>query len=174
MIPDFPYNIRIRLAQLKIYFLAGTGILILLCLCPVSCLSLEKFSWDSQQGRQSQSNVRKQQSYSYEESLVSPNLNSNLLMFHWAHPIMYIPTSYFSYLWAKIIIWKRAGRKNWFMQRFTWWFDRKSFREFCQCNCLKSVLYQIFRVCYACGEECYQLCIGMLFIPECECQFMKK
>ena len=46
MIPDFPHNIRIRLAQL-IFCCALT----LLCLCPVGCLSFEKLNWDSQQGR---------------------------------------------------------------------------------------------------------------------------
>jgi hypothetical protein len=60
----------------------------LLSLCPVGCLSLEKPTG------QRLSNVRKQQKKSiwpilflyYEESLVSSNLNSNLLMFHGAHP----------------------------------------------------------------------------------------
>ena len=40
MIPDFPHNIRIRLARL-IFFCC---ILMLLCLCPVGCLSLEKLN----------------------------------------------------------------------------------------------------------------------------------
>ena len=47
MIPDFPHNIRIRLAQLKFFCYPLT----LLSFCPVGCLSLEKLSWDSQQGR---------------------------------------------------------------------------------------------------------------------------
>ena len=44
MIPDFPHNIRIRLAQLKFLFIAS-------CLCPVGCLSLEKLNLNSKQLR---------------------------------------------------------------------------------------------------------------------------
>ena len=60
MIPDFPHNIRIRLAQWNFF----CCVLTLLCLCSVGCLSL----------------------FYCEESLVSSNLNSNLLRFHCAHP----------------------------------------------------------------------------------------
>ena len=69
-------------------------LLMLLCLCPVACLSLEKLNWDSQKGRGS---VRTQTKISigpifflyYEESLVSSNLNSKQLRFHVAHPNEY-------------------------------------------------------------------------------------
>ena len=76
MIPDFPHNIKIRLAKLKLFF---CFILTLLCLCPVGCLS----------------NVRTKQnkiligpilSLYYEESLVSSNLNSKQLRFHGVRP----------------------------------------------------------------------------------------
>ena len=46
MIPDFPHNIRTRLAQLNFFCCAPT----LLSLCPVGCLSLAFLNWDSQQG----------------------------------------------------------------------------------------------------------------------------
>ena len=46
-IPDFPHNIRIRLAQLKFC----CSVLTLLSLCPFGCFSLEQLNWDSQQGR---------------------------------------------------------------------------------------------------------------------------
>ena len=36
MIPDFPHNIRIRLAHLK----KNSYVLVLLCLCPIGCPSL--------------------------------------------------------------------------------------------------------------------------------------
>ena len=47
MVPDFPHNIRIRMAQLIFFCCALT----LLSLCPVGCLSSGKLNWDSQQGR---------------------------------------------------------------------------------------------------------------------------
>ena len=74
MIPDFPHNIKIRLARLK------------------------KLHPDVAKLRQPtgqrQSNVRTQQKnlirpilfLYYEESLVSSNLNSKLLRFHCTHP----------------------------------------------------------------------------------------
>ena len=48
MIPDFPHNIRIRLAPIEIFVCC---VLTLLSLCPVGCLSLAFLNWDSQQGR---------------------------------------------------------------------------------------------------------------------------
>ena len=80
MIPDFPHNIRIRLAQLKFFCCPLT----LLKLCPVGCLSLAFQNWDSQQGRDLATSGRNRQKF--EESLVSSNLNSKQLRFHGAHP----------------------------------------------------------------------------------------
>ena len=80
MIPGFPHSIRIRLAGLKTFFLLP-----------------------GQPTGQRQSNVRKEQNIvlirpilflHYEESLVSSNLNSNLLRFHCAHPNVHIKKSY--------------------------------------------------------------------------------
>ena len=78
MIPDFPHNIRIRLAQLIIF---SRCTLTLLSLCPVGCLSLEKLNWDSQQGRDLATSGYNKKIVpilflQYEESLVSSNLNS--------------------------------------------------------------------------------------------------
>jgi hypothetical protein len=42
MIPDFPHNIRIRLAQLNFFWCP----LMLLSLCPVGCLSVSSISWE--------------------------------------------------------------------------------------------------------------------------------
>ena len=66
MMPDFPIDIRIRLAELIFFHCTLT----LLTLYPVGCLSLEKLNWDSQQGRDlatSGCNKKNQlsQSYSY-------------------------------------------------------------------------------------------------------------
>ena len=87
MISGFPHNIR--LAVLNFF----CCVLTLLCLCPVGCLSLEKLNWDSQQSRDLATSLcNKKKSIVpilflyYEESLVSSNLNSNLLRFHCAHP----------------------------------------------------------------------------------------
>ena len=83
MIPDFPHNIRIRLAQLKFFYCTLT----LLSLCPVGCLSLRFLNWDSQQsrdlamsGRNKKTLIRPILFLYYEESLVSSNLKSNLLV----------------------------------------------------------------------------------------------
>jgi hypothetical protein len=79
MIPDFPHNISIRLARLK-FFLLG----------PEVALSLP--CWLSQFRK---ANVRTQQIFFsivpilflyYEDSLVSSNLNSNLLRIHCVRP----------------------------------------------------------------------------------------
>ena len=82
MVPDFPHNIRLKMAQLNFF----CCVLTLLCLCPVGCLSLAFLNWDSQL-----SSVRTQQQkisigpilfLYYEESLLSSNLNSKLFRFH--------------------------------------------------------------------------------------------
>ena len=77
--PDFPHNTRIRMAKLKIFFVAS---------------SLA----DSQQGRDRATSERNKffligpiLFLYYEESLVSSNLNSDLLRFHCAHPNVGIP-----------------------------------------------------------------------------------
>ena len=91
MTPDIPYNIRIRLAQLKKMLLPDSAYL-----CPVGCLSLEMLNLDSQQGRDLATSGRNKKIIGrilflyYEESLVSSNLNSNLLMFHCAQPNLHI------------------------------------------------------------------------------------
>ena len=71
MIPDFPHNIRITLAGLKIF--------LLLCLCPVGWLSLAE--------------PKKKLTelillLYYEVSLVSTNLSSKLFRFHCARPTL--------------------------------------------------------------------------------------
>ena len=89
MIPHYPHNIRIRLAQLK-FLSVASWLLMLLSLCPVGCLSFEKLNRKSQQGRDlTTSGVNKRNSIGpiiflyHEESLVSPNLNSKKqLRFH--------------------------------------------------------------------------------------------
>ena len=88
MIPDFPHNIRIRLARL-IFFCCVLTLLSLPC-----WLSQFNFSKLRQLTGQRLSNVRTRQKKSiqpilslyYEESLVSSNSKSNLLRFHCAHP----------------------------------------------------------------------------------------
>ena len=65
MIPDFPHNIKIRLAQFKIF----CCVLTLLCLCPVGCLS------ETEQRQDAPKKI-----------MASSNLNSKLLRFHCAHP----------------------------------------------------------------------------------------
>ena len=83
MIPDFPDDIRIRLATLNFFLLHPDVAKSLPC-----WLSQFSFSKLRQPTGQRQSNIRTQQkSFNcYEESLVSSNLNSNLLRFHCAHP----------------------------------------------------------------------------------------
>ena len=66
MIPDFPHNIRIRLAWLNFF----CCVLTLQSVCPVCCLSLAFLNWDSQQGSDlAKSGCNKKiqlgQSYSY-------------------------------------------------------------------------------------------------------------
>ena len=63
MIPDFPHNIRIRLALLKTFLLRPDV-----------------------KGRNKKKLIEPILFLYYEESLVSSNLNSNLLRFHCAHP----------------------------------------------------------------------------------------
>ena len=75
MKPDFPHNIRIRLAGLKFHFVAYCG-----------------------SAKLRQINIRTQQNKSiwptlflnYEESLVSSNLNSKLFRFHCVRPSLHI------------------------------------------------------------------------------------
>ena len=94
MIPDFPHNIRIRLAQLKLFLLHPDVAKSLPC-----WLSQFRKAKLRQSTGQRLSNVRgKQKEISigpilflyYEESLVSSNLNSKQLRFHGAHPKLYL------------------------------------------------------------------------------------
>ena len=90
MIPDFPHNIRIRLAQLKFFLLPPDIAKSLPCwLSQFSFSKLRQPTW------QRLSNIRRQQTQIsigpililyYEESLVSPNLNSKQHRFHGARP----------------------------------------------------------------------------------------
>ena len=88
MIPDYPQNIRIRLARL--FFLFPPDVVLSL---PYWLSQFIKAKLRQPTG-QRQSNVRTQQKkiigpilfLYYEESLVSSNLNSNLLRLHCAHP----------------------------------------------------------------------------------------
>ena len=89
MISDFPHNIRIRLARLTFF----CCVLMLLCLCPVGCISLEKLNWVSEQGRDlARSGHNKKKSIwpivflYYEERLVWSNLNSKLFRFNCVRP----------------------------------------------------------------------------------------
>ena len=74
----------------------------LLCLCPVGCLSSAFLNWDRQQGRDramSGRNKRNQlgQSYSYimrKVWYISSNLNSKLFRFHRVRPNMYFTIVY--------------------------------------------------------------------------------
>ena len=84
MIPDFPHNIRVRLAQLKL-----------------------KAKLRQPTG-QRLSNIRTQQTkisigpilfLYHEESLVSSHLNSKQLRFHGAHPSLHIPISLGGWVW---------------------------------------------------------------------------
>ena len=84
MIPDFPHNIRIRVAQL-IFFAKSLS----------SWLSQFSISKLRQPRGQRLSNVRTQQNkisigpilfLYHEESILSSNLNSKELRFHGAHP----------------------------------------------------------------------------------------
>ena len=90
-VPDFPHNIKIRLARL-IFFCC---VLTLLCLFPVGCLSF--LNWDSQQGRDratlrpNKKSIRPILFLYYEESLVSSNLNSNYFGFI-VSDLMYVLT----------------------------------------------------------------------------------
>ena len=74
LIPDFPHNIRIRLAHLE----KKCCVLTLFCLCLFGCLSLAV----RKQQKQNQLN----QSYSYimRKIWYPSNLNSKLLRFHFA------------------------------------------------------------------------------------------
>ena len=87
-------------------------------LCPVGCLSVYFLNWNSQQGRdRAMSGCNKKiiwpiLSLYYEESLVSSNLNSNLLGFHCPHPKLYI-------LWERSSIFKvllNSSRPKYFLQ----------------------------------------------------------
>ena len=73
MIPDFPHNIRIRLAKLKLFFVAALGRDL------------------ATSGRNKKNSIGPILFLYYEESLVSSNLNSKQLMFHGAHPNEYCP-----------------------------------------------------------------------------------
>ena len=71
----------------------------LLCLCPVGCLSLEKLNWDSQQGRDRPMSGRNKKNsigsilfLYYEKSLVSSNLNLKLFRFHCVRPNLHSNT----------------------------------------------------------------------------------
>ena len=72
MITGFPHNIRIRLARLKIFFVLSYVTLLDLAIsgCNSKLIGPILFLY-------------------YEDSLVSSNLNSNLLRFHCAHPTPY-------------------------------------------------------------------------------------
>ena len=73
MIPDFPHNIRIRLAQLKFFLLRPDVALSLPC-------------WLSQFRK---AKLRQPILFLYyEESLVSSNLNSKLFRFHCVRPTL--------------------------------------------------------------------------------------
>ena len=107
MIPDFPHNIRIRLAWLNFFLLRPDLAKSLPC-----WLSQFSFSKLRQPTGQRLSNVRTQQKKNsikpilflyYEESLVSSNLNSKLLRFHCSHPNVHTPLS------------------NFLVQRGIWW-----------------------------------------------------
>ena len=69
-------------------------VLMLLSLCPVGCLSLEKLNWDSQQGnvtvQQTKMSIEPFLFLYYEVSLASSNLNSKQLRFHGVGPNVYI------------------------------------------------------------------------------------
>ena len=101
MIPDFPHDIRIRLALL-IFFVASWR-------CSVSALLAVSAKLRQPTG-QRQSNVRTQQQnffigpILFEESLVSSNLNSKLFGFHCAHPNL------ISFSWATEFL--TLGYKN--------------------------------------------------------------
>ena len=76
MIPDFPYNIRIRLARLKKQMLL-----------PFVALSLPCLGRDrATSGCNKKKIFRPILFLYYKESLISSNLNSKLLRFHCAHP----------------------------------------------------------------------------------------
>ena len=90
MIPDFPYNVRIRLAKLN-FFLLHQDV--------AKSQSQFRFFKLRQPIGQRLSNVRTQQTQIsivpilflyYEESLVSSNLNYKQLRFHGAHPTTHI------------------------------------------------------------------------------------
>ena len=115
-------------------------VLTLLSLCPVGCLSLEKFSWHSQQGRDS--NVRKQQNkisirpilfLYYEESLISSNLNSKLFRFHCVGPN--VGCSYVDILVVKSKTEARNHGENWWNFFVSWHFKRQCDAYF-QCKLL--------------------------------------
>ena len=89
MIPDFPHNIRIRLAQLILFCI----VLMLLCLCPVGCLSLaetaNRAETEQHQDATKKSLIGPILFLHYEESLASSNLNFKLLRVNCAHPNAY-------------------------------------------------------------------------------------
>ena len=81
MIPDFPYNIRIRLAWLKIF---------------CCCLSLAETAnrAETEQRQDATKKIIEPILFLYyEESLLSSNLNSKLLRFHCAHPTIHTQCS---------------------------------------------------------------------------------
>ena len=105
MIPDFPHDIRIRLARLNFFLLHLDVALSLLC-----WLSQFRKPKLRQPTGQRLKNVRMQQTkisivqilfLYYEESLVSSNLNSKLFRFHCVRPSigsnfdlnMYVPAN---------------------------------------------------------------------------------
>ena len=86
-----------------------------LCLCPVGCLSLEKFSWESQQGRDRamsgcNKNFQSGQSCSYimrKVWYISSNLNSNLRRFHCTHPNLHTNVFLIDLLYVTLTILKK-------------------------------------------------------------------
>ena len=111
MIPDFPHNIKIRLAWLN-FFLFPPDVALSLPCC-----------WDSQKGRDRATSGRNKQNsigpilfLYYKESLLSSNLNSKLLRFHCAHPNMHpYQQSFFfiSKLWScNIFFWNACFDKT--------------------------------------------------------------
>ena len=94
MIPDFPHNMyKNKVGQIENLFCC---VLTLICLCPVSCLSLGKLHLDSQQGtdlatlgRNKKKSIGPILFLYYEESPVSSNLNSKQLRFHGVRPKLY-------------------------------------------------------------------------------------
>ena len=143
-IPDFPHDIRIKLAWSKK--------IVKFWQCYVSAL-LAVSTKLRQPTRQRQSNVRTQQKkinqanliLYYEENLVSSNLNSKLLRFHCAHPNL--PTlapspDILDYL---------SGLSKIIYLNSIWWFLRNfGMYQFLEMSCLKC--YN-FKFCLALFDE---------------------